>query len=108
MNEIVKDLIGQEIKPGSIIAYGHALGRCAGLKIGKVLDVQTTRQERPGYKDYVTYRIRVRGIEELWNYKDGVRQLEVTKIGTLQFPNRMIVIDKLTLSDNYQELLDKI
>lgn len=34
------DKLGQEIRPGRWIVYGHALGRCAALRIGLVLDVK--------------------------------------------------------------------
>ena len=41
MNTIpIQDILGREIKAGCIIVYGHALGRCAALKIGKVLKVK--------------------------------------------------------------------
>jgi hypothetical protein len=34
---MLTDKLGQEIKAGVWIIYGHNLGRCAGLRIGKVL-----------------------------------------------------------------------
>ena len=33
----MKDKIGREINVGDFIAYGRALGRCAGLSLGKVI-----------------------------------------------------------------------
>jgi hypothetical protein len=38
---IMRDKSGRELEPGDFIVYGHALGRCAGLRYGVVLEVRT-------------------------------------------------------------------
>ena len=40
MQVVPYDKTGTEIKEGDFIVYGHALGRCAGLRIGKVLAIK--------------------------------------------------------------------
>ena len=89
----MKDKTGnQEILVGSYIVYGHAMGRCAGLKFGKVIKVDD--------KD----RYHVIGVDDDW-----IRQrIELTKKGILQFPERIIVLPFEMLPDYAQELLGEI
>jgi hypothetical protein len=75
----MKDKLGQEIKIGSIIAYGHALGRCAGIRIGKVLDLK----ESLGRYDRMEYKITVIGIDDDWSNTEP--KLNQRK-GTLLYP----------------------
>lgn len=95
MNGIAYDKLGAPITVGSIIAYGHALGRCAGVRIGKVLAVKQIQLEdwqhsRNDYKSKVEWRITVLGVDDDWNH----REVELCKKkGTLMFPNRIIVLD---------------
>ncbi len=98
---MVTDKIGQEIKPGVIIAYGHALGRCAGIRIGKVLKVVS--KTVPHHRPETEYRITVRGIEDDW--KTNKPKL-TERNGTLQFPSRIIVLPQIP--DDYHKLLDGI
>jgi hypothetical protein len=98
------DKIGQEITPGSIIAYGHALGRCAGLRIGKVLAVATKMEEKWG-REYEVDRITIRGVDGEWvNEKPKL----LTKKSTLQFPDRCIVLDPTKIKSELKELLDTV
>lgn len=43
--KVFTDKLGHPITEGCLIAYGHALGRCAGLRIGKVLKIEETRED---------------------------------------------------------------
>jgi hypothetical protein len=95
------DKVNQEITIGSIVAYGHALGRCAGIRIGKVLDIKT--QEGRWVKEETEYRITVIGVDDDWNHKTPEL---CSRVGTLQFPNRMIVLDDTKVPASYKTLLD--
>src|ERR1039458_3246500 len=59
----LKDAIGQPISVGDLIAYGHALGRCAGVRIGKVLSINPPKKDM-----YTTLpdTITVWGIDHEW------------------------------------------
>ena len=81
------DKLGQEITVGSYIAYGHALGRCAGIRIGKVLKLDIKYDP---YSHLPGLRITVQGVDDDWSHK----KLALTaKKGTLMYPDRMIVLD---------------
>jgi hypothetical protein len=98
---IPKDRLGRDIVAGSYIAYGHALGRCAGLRIGKVLHIKSLEKE--GYTTtIIDWRITVMGVDDDWNH----RAPELCKRkGTLMFPDRMVVLDFDKLPQVYQDLL---
>ena len=99
MNPIL-DKIGQEIKPGSIIAYGHALGRCAGLRIFKVLSIA---RAGTNYDGKPAYRLKARGVDDSYG-----RSRLTPKDVLLQYPDRCVVIPDENLSPPYQMLLDSI
>lgn len=86
----MNDKLGQEIKIGSIIAYGHALDRCAGIRIGKVLALKE--------KD----RITVMGIDDDWSFQEPKL---CERKGTLQFPERIIVLKDNQVPQQYKSLL---
>lgn len=95
------DKIGREIKVGDFIAYGHALGRCAALAIGKVLDIKYGPPKSAySYSTRNQWSISVWGIDD--NSDCRPIRLNSTK-GTLQFPNRIIVLDSIPV--NYERLL---
>jgi len=96
------DKLGQPIIPGSIIAYGHALGRCAGIRIGKVTKVAQKKDE---YSSELYCRITVRGVDDDWESRPP--QL-TTKKGTLMFPDRIIVLDPTKIPDTHKALLDGV
>lgn len=85
----ILDKIGQPITEGCFIAYGHALGRCAGLRIGKVIKVGI--KTVTGYYGPVEhhYRITVHGVNDDWS---GQPSKLCSKKGTLLFPDRIIVL----------------
>lgn len=111
------DRLNQEIKVGSIIAYGHALGRCAGLRIGKVLKLkQTEIGKKRGWSrekhqwietnelEY-SYAITVMGVDDDWDFDEP--KLCVRK-GTLQFPERIVVLNQSTVPEKYLNLLKDV
>lgn len=84
------DKLGQSIAVGSYLVYGHAMGRSAGLRIGRVLAVKRnepvawgSEHDRAG-----AWRIRVQGVDDDWTH----RAPELCRPGTLQFPERTIVV----------------
>jgi hypothetical protein len=96
----MNDKLGKEIVVGCYLAYGHLLGRRAGLRIGKVLEVKTVRAE---YYGNSTARITVIGIDDDWS-REGIKLC--SRQGTLQFPKRTIVLDPQSVPAHYKELLD--
>jgi hypothetical protein len=100
----IYDKIGQEITPGSIIVYGHALGRCAALKIGKVFAVARKVGE---WNKRLEYRITVVGVEEN-SWKSSEKLSIQTRKGTLQFPDRCIVLSKDMVSEEFLNVLNRI
>jgi hypothetical protein len=103
---MILDKLGQEITPGCIIAYGHALGRCAGIRIGKVIKVEQREEEHWHNKEkYFIYRVTVHGVDDDWSHNEP----ELTaKRGTLQFPERMIVLDPNKVPEKLKKLLDTV
>lgn len=118
-NELLLDKLGQEIRPGRWIVYGHALGRCAGLRIGVVLAVK--RGEIP---------ISVYNIPMPWNREDRItvwgldddhiefsrcnpndewaKTKPLTKKSTLLFSSRIIVLDEKLVPDTYRDIMQPI
>lgn len=101
------DKLGREITPGAMIVYGHALGRCAGLQIGRVLAIkQVPETNYWGKEPKMAWRITVIGIDDHGYGNQKPPELNTRK-GTLQFPERIIVLDELppaykTLLEGYQ------
>jgi hypothetical protein len=100
--KIVKDKSGREIVIGDYIVYGHALGRCAGLKYGKVLGFKELKQSY--YSEETKIGLSVIGIEDDWSSQDpklGQRK------GFLQFPEeRVLLVYPEQLPEGYKDLLD--
>jgi hypothetical protein len=102
MNKPIVDKLGQVIVPGCYIAYGHALGRCAGIRVGKVLAAKRVKSE---YTDESEYRITVQGVEDDWHSE---KPTLCERKGTLRFPERTIVIHPAIVPPNFKELLDDV
>lgn len=100
------DKLGQPVVVGSIIAYGHALGRCAGLRIGRVLDLtQKTRFDWLGPRDQpqpLQWQATVIGVDDDWA---RVAPKLNEKTGTLFFPERWIVLLDQQVPAAYRDLL---
>jgi hypothetical protein len=112
MNKPILDKLGEEIVAGCFIIYGHALGRCAGLRLGKVFKAEKVNVEYRGE----VYRIAVRGMDDDWfsfNETEEERQERRhfrepvklnAKVSTLQFPERMIVVPKSKIPKQFLDL----
>jgi hypothetical protein len=99
---IALDKLGQEIKVGDYIAYGHALGRCAGLRIGKVLNIKY--EESNDWSNSKIFKIKVWGIDDEWSYDP----ILCSTPGTLNFPDRIVVLPIHQIPPDYVELLKDI
>lgn len=85
---------------GSYIAYGHALGRCAGLRFGKVLAIREKEQRHPSDPGV---SIRVIGVSDDW---DSEPPKLCSRAGTLMYPNRILVLKASAIPDTHRQLLD--
>lgn len=84
-----------KIEVGSYVVYGHALGRCAGLKFGKIIKID----ELEG-----AYRYFVVGVDDDWDFETP----KLSKRGILQFENRIIVLPFEMLPEYAQKLLNDV
>ena len=97
------DKTGRPLKPGDLVIYGHALGRCAGLQYGKVLAVT---EGKFGY-DQVFPKLRVQGgsmddnndfHDPEWTAtrrtKHGDPLVSLLKPSTLSFPSRVLRVTR--------------
>jgi hypothetical protein len=112
---MVHDKVGKPIEVGSLIVYGHALGRCAGLSIGKVLKVDPPKVSQEEYdsidhaKKYIRWndripKITVIGVDDDWD--SHAPQLK--KKGVLNYPKRIMVLDRSMVSAVFLDLLDSV
>jgi len=94
------DKLHREIHVGDYIAYGHLLSRSAGIRIGKVLAIKPRKSRRGSTKEE-NFTITVIGIDDDWHLPKLC-----STTGNLLYPDRIVVIDKSSLSDEYVTLLD--
>jgi hypothetical protein len=99
-----KDKSGRVVKPGDLVVYGVAYGRCAGLSYGKVLEVR----DNPSYDRNSEYnragkaKLRVSGVDKPWG------SVQVKKPGFLEFSERVLVITPEQVPQDILVKLDKI
>jgi hypothetical protein len=103
------DKMGQPILVGSFIVYGTLLGRCAALKIGRVEKIRATwgggGWARVGTDEYPLtpeWHITVRSVDDSWSHCPAKAS---QKLGTLMFPNRMLVIPQSMVTAEYLTML---
>lgn len=84
-----------EIVVGSYIVYGHNLGRCAGLKFGKVIKIDNPPSDKN------VFRYHVIGVDDDWAFRNP----ELSKRGMLLYENRMMVLPFTMLPEYAQKLL---
>lgn len=97
------DKLGQPVFVGSIIAYGHALGRCAGLRIGRVLElVPPPADPKPYSWGHAGWKAKVIGVDDDWAGRPPALN---DNPGTLMFPDRWIVLSDEQVPAAYRDLL---
>ncbi len=102
INEKIYDKLGNEIVPGCFITYASEQGDSPVLKIGRVTKISTKERKTFGGKTFTEYRIQCHSIEN-WSGKT----LQEKK-GTLMFPERIVVIDRLAIKKEYLDLLNSV
>jgi hypothetical protein len=93
----LRDKVGAEIEAGRVIAYGHALGRCAALQVGLVLEVREATDPHKTTGNGAS-RIRVRGFnrDERWSHwEPGKAWAPLSKDSYVWFPERCAVLAAL-------------
>ena len=103
----MNDKLGQPIIKGSWIAYGHALGRCAGLRIGYVLSAKSLAVPDTAFNHgRVDNKIQVLGIQDDWSV--GIAGATVLpRKSTLQFPDRMAVLSDSQVPARYRKIMQE-
>lgn len=101
--QVPYDKTGAEIKEGDFIVYGHALGRCAGLRIGKVLAIKHHADK--AYTWSADWSISVIGVDDDW---DSCAPRLCASKGTLAFPDRIVVLRRENVPATHLVLLDPI
>lgn len=97
----IKDKSGRELKAGDYIVYGHALGRCAGLRYGVVIDI---KEARDSWTDKKKMHLRVRGVDDDWG---GQKPELLSKDSTLQFGDRILRINPSQMPEKVLAILQK-
>jgi hypothetical protein len=97
---IIFDKLGTVIVEGCYIAYGHALGRCAGIRIGKVLGVKVGEEITMwSNTPRQIFSITVQGVDDDWDHPIALTKRK----GTLHYPDRVIVLP--SIPETYRQLL---
>lgn len=103
----MKDKAGNVIEPGCYIIYGHNLGRCAGLRYGKVLEVVPEPPYDPTIPSWDDNRpkagVVVIGIDDDWDHRSAEL---LSKKSKLWFNDRMLVLADWQVPERYKELLE--
>jgi hypothetical protein len=105
------DKSGRLIQPGDLIVYGHALGRCAGLQYGKVLAVNWKDERVYDYRtnkwdeDARVPHFTVQGVDQDWSHEEPKL---LKRKGTLQFGDRILVVEREQVPMTVLELLDSV
>lgn len=114
---MITDKLGQELKPGVWIFYGHNAGRCAGLRLGKVMEVK--KGEVNDRCPWLTKdRITVWGLDDdhLEYYKyhkdephsDWARPKPLSKKSTLLFASRCVVVPGEMVPEGYRKQIEEL
>ena len=95
---VFTDKIGRQVNVGDTIIYACSLGRSAGLRWGRVLEVVLNNAYSPSHPT----KLKTIGIDE-WPHKPPELQ---GRIGYLQFPSRVLLQDPDEVPEEISQLLD--
>lgn len=98
-----KDKAGVYIFKGDLIVYGHNLGRCAGLRYGKVLDIIVKRADWRCETD--TVKLKVRGVDDDWDSREAEL---LSRVSYLQFNGRVLRVSREQVPGHIVNLLDAV
>ncbi len=106
------DKSGRLIKPGDFIVYGHAMGRCAGLRYGIVKEI---KQGKDIWSGKGKEHCRVRGADDD-NFSGERRTHKLSeRDGTLMYGERILVLeghqlpmDALVVLENHWREFEKV
>jgi len=97
---VFTDKCGRVVQVGDLIVYGHALGRCAGLRYGKALRIVSREK---GYESDGNSKLQVIGVDDDWGHR--VPEL-LTRKSYLKFPARVLVVSRDQIPKQIFDLLD--
>lgn len=98
------DKLGRALAVGDFIVYGHALGRCAALRIGRILDIRSVEVKQLWNQEpKQEWRIRVAHLDDDW---DGNPKSCGTRAGTLQYPKRTLRLRPEDLTWEQRDMLE--
>lgn len=101
----ILDKIGQPIVPGSLIVYGHDRGDIA---VAKVLAVKFLPQNAGRYTTRDEYRIKINAAYvKRWGDDKG-KIILADKATTLQYPDRIIVLNREQLKQEWLDEFDTL
>ena|SRR5579863_9567177 len=111
---MLDDKLGQELKPGRWIVYGHNLGRCAGLRIGMIIAaVKGEESERCPWNRQD--RITVWSIDDdhaayaAFHPEDSWSSPKpLSKKSTLLFASRCLVIPTALVPEQYRKQIAEL
>lgn len=100
--KLFKDKAGTVLVPSDLIVYGHALGRSAGLRYGKVLAiVEGCCYDLHGTKS-PKIKIQVIGVCDDWDDPPSL----LLKESVLEFSKRVLRVTKDQIPSNILSLLE--
>jgi hypothetical protein len=114
---MLADKLGQELKPGRWIVYGHNLGRCAGLRIGLLLAAEMGESSFHGVPTPWNRQDRI----TVWSIDDNhieyhrfhpedewARPKPLSKKSTLLFSSRCLVIPTELVPEQYRKQIAEL
>ena len=105
----MKDKAGCDLFSGDFIVYGHALGRCAGLRYGVIIDIYEPKESLGWYpgknEGKKKVHARIRGVDDDWERKDAKL---LSKDSTLQFGDRILRVSVNQIPEKVRDLLKKV
>jgi len=111
---MLTDRLGQEIKSGVWIIYGHALHRSAGLRMGKVIEAVIGEPERELTPWNRQDRITVWGIDddssEYHKFRpedEWAKPRALEHKSTLLYSSRCVVIPEALVPEQYRKLVEE-
>lgn len=97
------DKSGRELQVGDYIIYGSLLGRCAGLKYGKIMELTEAKVDTWKTEHEGRLKIKIVSVNDNWSHLEP----ELCKPGYLEFSERILKITKSQIPVVVLYLLDK-